>query len=79
MPHAILNGTQTRSPGLTQLTPEPVSSTIPMFSWLAAHSRAAAEGGELRLIISAVGVAARIIYLTCVDHVIPCFPAWPEP
>lgn len=38
---------------------------------LAAHRRAAAEGGELRLIIPAVRAAARVIYLTCVDHVIP--------
>ena len=32
-PQAILNGTETRSPTLIRLTPGPVSSTIPMFSW----------------------------------------------
>ena len=29
----MLNGTDTRSPGLIQATPGPVSSTMPMFSW----------------------------------------------
>jgi len=42
---------------------------------LAAHKRAASEGGELRLVIPADGAVARVIYLTCVDHLIPCFPS----
>src|ERR1700733_3206101 len=33
VPQAMLNGTETRSPGLIQLTPGPVSSTMPVFSW----------------------------------------------
>src|SRR5207244_8418991 len=33
VPHAILNGTDTRSPMEIRSTPDPTSSTTPMFSW----------------------------------------------
>ena len=33
VPHAMLKGTETRSPRWILVTAEPVSSTMPMFSW----------------------------------------------
>lgn len=33
VPHAMLNGTLTRSPTLIRVTAGPTSSTTPMFSW----------------------------------------------
>ena len=33
LPQAMLNGTDTRSPTFTRVTPGPTSSTMPMFSW----------------------------------------------
>jgi hypothetical protein len=40
---------------------------------LRAHKRALFEGGELRLVIPAAGAVSGVIYLTCQDHLIPCF------
>lgn len=40
---------------------------------LAAHKRAVSKGGELRLVVPAGGAVSRVIHLTCLDHVIPCF------
>ena len=45
---------------------------------LRAHKRAVSEGGELRLVIPADGAVSRVIYLTCLDHLIPCFPGLDE-
>ena len=42
-----------------------------------AHKRAASQGGELRLVIPADGTVSRIIRLTCLDHLIPCFSSLP--
>ena len=39
---------------------------------LAAHKRALAEGGGLRLVIPADGAVSRVIGLTGLDRVIPC-------
>jgi anti-sigma B factor antagonist len=38
-----------------------------------AHRRALAEGGELRLVVPAVGAVARVLALTCVDRVMHIF------
>jgi anti-sigma B factor antagonist len=40
---------------------------------LRAHKRAASEGGELRLVVPTDGAVRRVIHLTCLDHLIPCF------
>jgi anti-anti-sigma factor len=45
---------------------------------VAAHQRARADGGELRLVISAGGAVPRVLALTGVDRVIPCFPSVKE-
>jgi anti-sigma B factor antagonist len=45
---------------------------------LRAHKRALSEGGELRLVIPAGGAVSRVIYLTRLDHVIPCFSGLDE-
>ena len=37
-----------------------------------AHKRAVSQGGELRLVVPADGAVARIIHLTCLDHLMPC-------
>ena len=38
-----------------------------------AHRRALAEGGELRLVLPAGGPVARVVTLTGLDRLIPCF------
>jgi anti-sigma B factor antagonist len=38
-----------------------------------AHKRAVSEGGELRLVVPADGVVARIVSLTGLDLNLPCF------
>ena len=40
---------------------------------LRAHKRATSQGGELRLVFPAGGAVSRVIHLTCLDHLIPCF------
>jgi anti-sigma B factor antagonist len=45
---------------------------------LRAHKRMVAEGGQLRLVIPADGAVARIITLTGLRRVIPCFPSLTE-
>jgi anti-sigma B factor antagonist len=40
---------------------------------LRAHKRAVSKGGELRLVVPADGAVPRIIHLTCLDYLIPCF------
>jgi len=45
---------------------------------LRAHKLAQADGGELRLVIPADGVVPRIIALTLLDRVIPCFASVKE-
>jgi anti-sigma B factor antagonist len=40
-----------------------------------AHQRAVAEGGGLCVAVPADDAVPRIIGLTCLDHLIPCFPA----
>jgi anti-sigma B factor antagonist len=40
-----------------------------------AHSRALAEGGELRLVIPASAMVLRVFALTGIDQVIPNFPS----
>jgi anti-sigma B factor antagonist len=40
-----------------------------------AHSRALAEGGELRLVIPASAMVVRVFALTGIDQVIPNFPS----
>lgn len=41
---------------------------------MAAYKRAHAEGSELRLVIPADGAVQRVLTLTGIDRVIPCFP-----
>jgi anti-sigma B factor antagonist len=43
-----------------------------------AHKRAVAEGGELRLAVAPAGTVARVLSLTCLDRVIPCFSSLAE-
>ena len=38
-----------------------------------AHKRAVSQGGELRLVVPADGAVPRVVRLTCLDHLIPCF------
>ena len=40
---------------------------------LRVHQLAQADGGELRLVIPADGMVPRILALTCLDRLIPCF------
>ena len=40
---------------------------------LRAHKRTVSKGGELRLVVPAGGAVSRVILLTCLDHLIPCF------
>lgn len=40
---------------------------------LRAHKRAASKGGELRLVAPGDGAVSRVVRLTCLDHLIPCF------
>src|SRR5438045_7705524 len=40
---------------------------------LRAHNLAQADGGELRLVTPAGGLVPRILALTCLDRLIPCF------
>lgn len=40
---------------------------------LRAHKRILAEGGELRLVVPRDGAVARILNLTSLDHLLPCF------
>ena len=40
---------------------------------LRAHKRIVAEGGELRLVVPRDGAVARILNLTALDHLLPCF------
>jgi anti-sigma B factor antagonist len=41
---------------------------------VAAHNRARAEGGELRLVIPASAMVWRVFAVTGIDHLIPNFP-----
>lgn len=45
---------------------------------LRAHKRAVAEGGELRLVVPAAGAVPRVIKLTCLDRLVPCFSSVAE-
>jgi anti-anti-sigma factor len=45
---------------------------------LRAHKLAVSEGGELRLVVPAGGAVSRVISLTCLDLVIPCFSSLAE-
>jgi anti-anti-sigma regulatory factor len=45
---------------------------------IAAHQRAQGEGGELRLVVPADGAVPRVLTLTGVDRVIPCFASVEE-
>jgi anti-sigma B factor antagonist len=40
---------------------------------LRAHNLAQADGGELRLVTPADGLVPRILALTCLNRLIPCF------
>jgi anti-anti-sigma factor len=45
---------------------------------LRVHKLAQADGGELRLVIPADGLVPRILALTCLDRLIPCFASLKE-
>jgi anti-sigma B factor antagonist len=45
---------------------------------LRVHKLAQADGGELRLVIPADGLVPRILALTCLDRLIPCFASLEE-
>lgn len=45
---------------------------------LRAHERMAADGGQLRLAMPAVGAAPRVVSLTGLDRLIPCFGSLEE-
>ena len=45
---------------------------------LRAHKLAQVDGGELRLVIPADGLIPRILALTCLDRLIPCFASLEE-
>lgn len=45
---------------------------------LRAHKLARADGGELRLVTPADGAVPRILALTCLDRLIPCFASLEE-
>ena len=45
---------------------------------LRAHKRAVSAGGELRLVVPADGTVPRVLNLTGLDLVIPCFPSMAE-
>jgi anti-sigma B factor antagonist len=45
---------------------------------VAAHNRARAEGGELRLVIPASAMVWRVFAVTDIDHLIPNFPTLDE-
>ena len=40
---------------------------------LRAHKRAVSRGGELRLVAPGDSAVSRVVRLTCLDHLIPCF------
>lgn len=42
---------------------------------LRAHKRAVAAGGELRLVVAADGAVPRVLNLTGLDLLLPCFPS----
>src|SRR5215475_3623482 len=45
---------------------------------LLVHKLAQADGGELRLVTPAGGMVPRILALTCLDRLIPCFASLQE-
>jgi anti-sigma B factor antagonist len=45
---------------------------------LRAHKRIVAEGGELRLVVPPDGAIPRILNLTGLDHLLPCFSSLAE-
>jgi anti-sigma B factor antagonist len=45
---------------------------------LRAHKRALSEGHELRLVIPADGAVPRLMTLTGIDSIIPCYPSQAE-
>lgn len=40
---------------------------------LRAHKDAVSQGGELRLVAPGDGAVSRVVRLTCLDHLIPCY------
>ena len=49
-----------------------------LYTLLRAHKLAQADGGEVRLVTPADGMVPRILALTCLDRLIPCFGSLKE-
>jgi anti-sigma B factor antagonist len=71
---ALLHATRGRhSVVVVDLTGTLFCDSAGLHTLLAAHKRAQAEGGELRVVVPADGAVSRVLALTGVDRLIPRF------
>jgi anti-sigma B factor antagonist len=76
---ALLHATGNRHPVVVvDMTSTRFCDSAVLHTLIAAHKRAQAEGGELRLAIPADGTVPRIFALMCLDRLIRCFASLEE-
>jgi anti-anti-sigma factor len=71
---ALLHATRNRHPVVVvDMTSTHFCDCAGVHTLVAAYKRARAEGSELRLVILADGAVQRVLALTGIDRVVPCF------
>lgn len=76
---ALLHATAGRNPVVVvDMTGTSFCDSAGLHTLLAAHKRAQAEGGDLRVVVPAAGAVPRVMALTCIDRLIPCFGSLEE-
>jgi len=74
----LLHATRSRHPVVVDLTGTLFCDSAGLHTLLAAHKRAQADGGELRLVLPADGAVPRVFTLTGIDRLLPCFASLQE-
>lgn len=70
---ALLHATGNGYPVVVDMTGTRFCDSAGLQALTAAHQRARAEGGELRLVLPAGGSVRRVFALTGADRFVPCF------
>ena len=76
---ALLDAIRDRHPVVVvDMTGTHFCDSAGLHTLIAAHKRAQAQGGELRLVVPAEGAVSRVFSLTGIDRFVPCFASVEE-